>query len=65
MRKINRHKIVEGQRNINSIQNKFDPLMAAVAGNIDILLITESKIDSKFPVNQFYLNDYNVYTLQK
>ena len=60
LRKINMHKIVVGQRNINSIQNKFDPLMAAVAGNIDILLITESKVDSKFPVNQFYLNDYNV-----
>ena len=34
--------------------------MAAVSGNIDILLITETKIDSTFPVNQFYLNGYNV-----
>ena len=34
--------------------------MAAVAENIDILLITETKIDSTFPVKQFYLNGYNV-----
>ena len=31
------------QININSIRNKFDPLMAAAARNIDILLITEIK----------------------
>ena len=53
-------KIVVGQININSIRNKFDHLMAAVSGNIDILLITEAKIDSTFPANQFYLNGYNV-----
>ena len=54
------HKIVVGQININSIRNKFDYLMAAVSGNVDILLITETKIDSTFPVNQSYLNRYNV-----
>ena len=53
-------KIVVGQININSIRNKFDHLMAAVSGNIDILLITETKIDSTFPINQFYFNGYNV-----
>ena len=34
--------------------------MAAVAENIDILLITETEIDSTFPANQFYLNGHNV-----
>ena len=51
------HKTVVGQININSIRNKFDPLMA---GNIDTLLITETKIDSTFLENQFYLNCCNV-----
>ena len=45
------HKIVVGQININSIRNKFDPLMAAIAGNTDILLkvrlTTETKISRK------------------
>ena len=53
LRKKSMHKIVVGQININH-------LMATVSGNIDILMITETKIDSTFPVNQFYLNDYNV-----
>ena len=48
-----------GQININSIRNKFDPLMAAVAGNVDILLIIETKIDSISPVNKFYLTGCN------
>ena len=60
LKKKNMHKIVVGQINVNSIRNKFDYLMAAVLGNIDILLITETKIDSTFPMNQFYLNGYNV-----
>ena len=54
------HKIVVGQINTNSIRNKFDHLIAAVSGNIDILLIAETKIDSTFHVNKFYLNGYNV-----
>ena len=60
LRRKNMHKIVVGQINIKSIRNKFDPLTAAVAGNIDILLITETKMDSTFPLKQFYVNGYNV-----
>ena len=47
LRKRNMHKIVMGQISIKSIRNKFDSLMAAVAGNIVILLITETKIYSE------------------
>ena len=43
LRKTNMHKTVVRQININSIRNKSDPLMAAAARNIDILLITEIK----------------------
>ena len=38
------HKIVVGQININSVGNKLDLFMTAVAENIEILLITETKI---------------------
>ena len=57
--KKNMQKIAVEQRNINSIRIKFNPLMASVAKNIDISLITETKIASTFPVNHFYLNGYN------
>ena len=53
-------KVVVEERNINSIQIKFNALMVSVAKNIDISLITETKLASTFPVNQSYLNGYNV-----
>ena len=45
---------------MNFIRNEFDPLMVAVAGNIDILLIGETKIDFAFPESQFYLSGYDI-----
>ena len=54
------HKFLVGQINTISMRNKFDHLMATVAGNIDILLITETKIDPTFPINQFYLSGCHV-----
>ena len=50
-----------GQININSIRNKFDPLMAAVAGNVDILLIIETKIDSTSYINHEGKSKYICY----
>ena len=54
------HKIVVGQININSVRKKLYLPMATVAGNIDILLVTETKIDFTFLVNQFDHNGYNI-----
>ena len=59
-RKNNLHKTIEGQININPIRNKLDPVVAAIVGNTDMLLITETKIDSVFTENQFYINDRKV-----
>ena len=58
--KGNMHKIVLGQIIVDSIRNKLDPLTVAFLGNIDILLINETKIDFKFPECLFYLNGYKV-----
>ena len=41
----NPSKIIFGQININSIRNKFDLLMNIIKNEIDILMISESKID--------------------
>ena len=52
LRKTNLGKSIVGQINIKLIRNKLDLLMAAALGNIDILLITETKIDdSTLPEN--------------
>ena len=39
--------------NINSLRNKFDSLVDQIKGNIDILVISETKLDESFPVGQF------------
>ena len=46
MKNINR--IVIGQININSLWNKFEKLSEFYKDNLDILLITETKLDSSF-----------------
>ena len=47
----NPSRIIFGQININSIRNKFDLLMNIIKNEIDILMISETKIDSSFPIS--------------
>ena len=46
--------------NISSIRNKFELLFSLVLNNIDVLLISETKIDNTFPVSQFCVPGYSV-----
>ena len=54
------NKIIVRQLNINPIRNKFDFLAQQVKGNIDILMISEKKLDESFPVGQFVIDGYNL-----
>lgn len=38
--------------NINSVRSKFEQLCELVAGNVYIILIDETKLDSLFPISQ-------------
>ena len=38
-----------GHLNVNSVRNKFSSIVELVKDNIDVLLISETKIDSSFP----------------
>ena len=49
----NVNRLIFGQHNINSLRNKFDDLKYLNMGNIDILIITELKLDATFPDSQF------------
>ena len=44
-----------GALNINSLHNKIHMLADLVVGKIDILLISETKLDDSFPTSQFYI----------
>ena len=52
------NKVVFAHININSIRNKFEDLKEIVQKNIDILTISETKLDESFPTNQFNMDGY-------
>ena len=58
MRKNNSKKIIIAHLNINSIRNKFDFLADIVKDNIDVLMISESKLDDSFPDSQFLIEGF-------
>ena len=53
-----RDNVFIGNLNINSIRYKFDQLMSIIQGHVDILILTETKIDSSFPSSQFMIDGY-------
>ena len=53
--------LIIAQLNINSLRNKFESLVRMLHNNLDILLITETKIDSSFPTAQFQIEGYTTY----
>ena len=55
----NNHKLVIGNVNINSISNKFDNLKLIIQGKVDILVITQTKTGTSFPLNQFEIQGYS------
>ena len=59
IRKHNLNRIAVGHLNINSLRNKFDCLIEQITRNIDILMISEIKLNSSFPTGKFLINGYN------
>ena len=56
----NPNKIIIGHLNINSIRSKFEFLKELIDNNIDIFLISETKLNYTFPSGQFLINGYHV-----
>ena len=61
----NPNRLIIAQLNINSLRNKFDSLVRMLHNNLDILLISETKIDSSFPTTQFQIEGYTTYRLDR
>ena len=58
IRKENPNLIIIAHLNINSIRNKCEMLKEVIGNKIDILLISETKLDDAFPLNQFILEGF-------
>ena len=49
------NKIIMGHLSTNSIRNEFELLSSILGGKIDILMISEIKLDATFPKNEFLI----------
>ena len=58
IRKDDLNKLSFAHLNINSNWNKFEFLADIIKDNIDILIISETKVDDSFPDGQFFLDDF-------
>ena len=55
LRLKNVKRIIFAHININSIRNKFHLLTSEINDKIDILMISETKLDSSFPKSEFII----------
>ena len=61
----NPNRLITVQLNINFLRNIFDSLVRMLHNNLDILFISETKIDSSFPTAQFQRGGYTTYSLDR
>ena len=53
------NKLILAHLNVNSIRNKFEFLAEQIKGKIDILMISETKIDERFPQGNFLIDGFS------
>ena len=53
LRNENSYRVIVGRINTNSIRNKFESLVKYVGNNLDILLVSERKVDDNFTESKF------------
>ena len=59
IRKGNTNRLTIRQLNINFLSNKLEGLAQQVTRNIDILMVSETKLNNSFPVSQILINTYS------
>ena len=59
IRKGNFNRFALAHININSLRNKFDILVQQITNNVDILMISETKLDNSFPEGQLLIPGYS------
>ena len=65
LRVKNIDKILLGHVNINNLRNKSEMLADLIKGKLDIMLISETKIDYTFPTSQFDIEGYTSFRLDR
>ena len=52
-------RLIFSHLNTNSVRNKFELLSDIIKNNIDVLMISETNLDSSSPDGQFQIHDYS------
>ena len=65
LRRKNIGRLILAHININSIRYKFDQLVYGVKGKVNVLMITETKLDDSFPTMQFNIEGYYTFRLDR
>ena len=60
LRKCKFDKVIVAHLNINFLRNKFDSLIGQITGNIDFLMVSETKLGESFPLGQFIIEGFGV-----
>ena len=50
--------VIIAHQNINSLSRRFHELVPLIDNNVDILVLSETKLDGTFPENQFSINGF-------
>ena len=56
---MNPTRLIIANININSVRNKIEMLKETITDKTNILLISETKLDRSFPVNQFLIDGFS------
>ena len=59
LRAKNRDRPIIASININFLEKKFEPLVSLIKDNVDILLVSETKLDETYPKDQFSIAGYS------
>ena len=60
MKENSPNKIIAGYLNMNSLRNKFEALQYVINRNLDIILLSETKLDGHFLQQKAKLMDYGI-----
>ena len=55
----NLNKLISAHLKINSIRNKFEEFISQVKVTVDVLMISETKIDDSFPIANFLIDGFS------
>ena len=59
LRLKNTKNVIFSYLNINYVWNKFKNMSSLTSENVDILIVSETKLDSSFPTAQFLIPDFH------